>query len=392
MARTWLFTSESVSDGHPDKLADRISDAVLDHCLEIDPNAKVACECLLTDGLVVVAGEFRLAGKEGLEAARGELEERVRQLLRDTGYHGGFPGIDPDRCEMLVRIHGQSTQIAKGIERGSGILGAGDQGLMFGYACDETPELMPLPIQLAHRLMRRQRELRQQPQFDWLRPDAKSQVSIRYRDGRPDVVETVVLSTQLQGSITDSEVEEAVIRHLIEPVVPEALRAPGMRCLVNPAGRFEIGGPQGDTGLTGRKIIVDTYGASCPHGGGAFSGKDPTKVDRSAAYAARWVAKHVVAAGAATRCTIQLAYAIGRPDPVSIRVDGHGTAVMPEERLVDAVQQVFDLTPAGIIRDLDLRRPIYSATAAFGHFGREEPGFSWEQTGRLDAVRAALRL
>jgi S-adenosylmethionine synthetase len=392
MARTWLFTSESVSDGHPDKLADRISDAVLDHCLEIDPNAKVACECLLTDGLVVVAGEFRLAGKEGLEAVRGELEERVRQLLRDTGYHGGFPGIDPDRCEMLVRIHGQSTQIAKGIERGSGILGAGDQGLMFGYACDETPELMPLPIQLAHRLMRRQRELRQQPQFDWLRPDAKSQVSIRYRDGRPDVVETVVLSTQLQGSITDSEVEEAVIRHLIEPVVPEALRAPGMRCLVNPAGRFEIGGPQGDTGLTGRKIIVDTYGASCPHGGGAFSGKDPTKVDRSAAYAARWVAKHVVAAGAATRCTIQLAYAIGRPDPVSIRVDGHGTAVMPEERLVDAVQQVFDLTPAGIIRDLDLRRPIYSATAAFGHFGREEPGFSWEQTGRLDAVREALRL
>jgi S-adenosylmethionine synthetase len=392
MARTWLFTSESVSDGHPDKLADRISDAVLDHCLEIDPNAKVACECLLTDGLVVVAGEFRLAGSEGLEIVRRELEERVRQLLRDTGYHGGFPGIDPDRCEMLVRIHGQSTQIAKGIEHGSGVLGAGDQGLMFGYACDETPELMPLPIQLAHRLMRRQRELRQQPQFDWLRPDAKSQVSIRYRDGRPDMVETVVLSTQLQGSITDPEVEEAVIRHLIEPVVPEALRAPGMRCLVNPAGRFEIGGPQGDTGLTGRKIIVDTYGASCPHGGGAFSGKDPTKVDRSAAYAARWVAKHVVAAGAATRCTIQLAYAIGRPDPVSIRVDGHGTAVMPEERLVDAVQQVFDLTPAGIIRDLDLRRPIYSATAAFGHFGREEPGFSWEQTGRLDAVREALRL
>jgi len=392
MSRTWLFTSESVSDGHPDKLADRISDAVLDRCLEIDPNAKVACECLLTEGLVVLAGEFRLAGAEGLETVRGELEGRVRQLLRDTGYHGGFPGIDPDGCEVLIRIHGQSVQIAKGVERGGGILGAGDQGLMFGYACDETPELMPLPIQLAHRLMRRQRELRLRQEFDWLRPDAKSQVSIRYRDDRPESVETVVLSTQLQGSITDAEVEEAVIRHLIEPVVPEALRAPGMRCLVNPAGRFEIGGPQGDTGLTGRKIIVDTYGASCPHGGGAFSGKDPTKVDRSAAYAARWVAKHLVAAGAASRCTVQLAYAIGRPDPVSIRVDGHGTAVMPEERLVDAVQQVFDLTPAGIIRDLDLCRPIYSATAAFGHFGREEPGFSWERTDRLDAVREALGL
>jgi S-adenosylmethionine synthetase len=391
MARTWLFTSESVSDGHPDKLADRISDAVLDRCLEIDPNAKVACECLLTDGLVVLAGEFRLSAGAGLEVIRGELEGMIRQLLRDTGYHGGFPGIDPDRCEVLIRIHGQSAQIAKGVE-GSGILGAGDQGLMFGYACDETPELMPLPIQLAHRLMWRQRELRQQPEFDWLRPDAKSQVSIRYRDGRPESVETVVLSTQLQGSISDAEVEEMVIRHLIEPVVPAILRAPGMRCLVNPAGRFEIGGPQGDTGLTGRKIIVDTYGASCPHGGGAFSGKDPTKVDRSAAYAARWVAKHLVAAGAASRCTVQLAYAIGRPEPVSIRVDGHGTAVVPEDRLTEAVQQVFDLTPAGIIGALDLRRPIYSATAAFGHFGREEPGFSWERTDRLDAVRAAIGL
>ncbi len=390
MARTWLFTSESVSDGHPDKLADRISDAVLDRCLEIDPNAKVACECLLTAGLVVLAGEFRLAGSGGLETVRSELEGLVRQLLRDTGYHAGFPGIDPDRCEVLIRIHGQSVQIAKGVERAGGVLGAGDQGLMFGYACDETPELMPLPIQLAHRLMRRQRELRLQPELDWLRPDAKSQVSIRYRDGRPEAVETVVLSTQLQGSIPDAEVEDAVIRQLIEPVIPGPLRDSGMRCLVNPAGRFEIGGPEGDTGLTGRKIIVDTYGASCPHGGGAFSGKDPTKVDRSAAYAARWVAKHLVAAGAASRCTVQLAYAIGRPEPVSIRVDGHGTATVPEERLADAVQRVFDLTPAGIIRDLDLRRPIYSATAAFGHFGREEPEFRWESTERLDAVREAI--
>ena len=392
MPRTWLFTSESVSDGHPDKLADRISDAVLDRCLQMDPYARVACETLLTEGLVVLAGEFRLTGSENLDAIRAGLDGLVRQLLRETGYHGGFPGIDPDRCEVLIRIHGQSVQIAKGVERGGGVLGAGDQGLMFGYACDETPELMPLPIQIAHRLMRRQRELRRTPGFGWLRPDGKSQVSIRYEDGRPVAVETVVLSTQLQGEISDAEVEAAVIRHLIEAVIPESLRAPGMRCLVNPAGRFEIGGPQGDTGLTGRKIIVDTYGASCPHGGGAFSGKDPTKVDRSAAYAARWVAKHLVAAGAATRCTVQVAYAIGQPEPVSIRVDGHGTAVVPEDRLVKAVRDLFDLTPAAILRDLDLRRPIYSATAAFGHFGREEAGFTWEETGRVDALRAALQL
>jgi S-adenosylmethionine synthetase len=390
MTQTWLFTSESVSDGHPDKLADRISDSVLDRCLELDPNAKVACETLLTEGLVVLAGEFRLAGEGGLETVRAELDGLVRQLLRDTGYHGGFPGIDPESCEVMIRIHGQSVQIAKGVERGGGVLGAGDQGLMFGHACDETPELMPLPIQLAHRLMQRQRELRRQPGFGWLRPDAKSQVSVRYTDGRPTAVETVVLSTQLQGDIADAEVEREIIRHLIEPVIPPALRAPQIRYLVNPAGRFEIGGPQGDTGLTGRKIIVDTYGASCPHGGGAFSGKDPTKVDRSAAYAARWVAKHVVAAGLAQRCTVQLAYAIGQPDPVSIRVDGHGTAVMEETRLEQAVRDVFDLTPAGIIRDLDLRRPIYAGTAAYGHFGREEPAFTWEQTPRVDALRQEL--
>lgn len=393
MASTWLFTSESVSDGHPDKLADRISDSVLDRCLDLDPNAKVACETLLTDGFVVLAGEFRLGGgDDGLEAIRASLDDLVRQLLRDTGYHAGFPGIDPDTCEVMTRIHAQSAQIAKGVEREGGVLGAGDQGLMFGYACDETPELMPLPIQLAHRLMQRQQELRRQPEFAWLRPDAKSQVSVRYTDGRPTAVETVVLSTQLQGTIADMEIEREVIRHLIEPVVPPALRAPEIRYLVNPAGRFEIGGPQGDTGLTGRKIIVDTYGASCPHGGGAFSGKDPTKVDRSAAYAARWVAKHLVAAGAASRCTVQLAYAIGRPDPVSIRVDGHGTGLVAGAHMEQAVRDVFDLTPAGIIRDLELRRPIYAATAAFGHFGREEPDFTWEQTPRIEALRNALGL
>jgi S-adenosylmethionine synthetase len=392
VTETWLFTSESVSDGHPDKLADRISDSVLDRCLHLDRNAKVACETLLTEGLVVLAGEFRLGGEDGLGTVREGLDEVVRQLLRDTGYHAGFPGIDPEACEVLIRIHGQSAQIAKGVEREGGVLGAGDQGLMFGYACDETPELMPLPIQLAHRLMQRQRALRRLPEFAWLRPDAKSQVSVRYTDGRPTMVETVVLSTQLQGTITNEDVERETIRHLIEPVIPPPLRAPEIRYLVNPAGRFEIGGPQGDTGLTGRKIIVDTYGASCPHGGGAFSGKDPTKVDRSAAYAARWVAKHLVAAGAARRCTVQLAYAIGRPDPVSIRVDGHGTGLVAGSRMEQAVRGVFDLTPAGIIRDLDLRRPIYAATAAFGHFGREEPEFTWEQTPRIDALQHALGL
>nr|WP_296747937.1 methionine adenosyltransferase [Thioalkalivibrio sp.] len=392
MTESWLFTSESVSDGHPDKLADRISDSVLDRCLQLDRNAKVACETLLTEGLVVLAGEFRLDGEDGLRTLRDALDEVVRELLRDTGYDAGFPGIDPETCEVLIRIHGQSVQIAKGIERERGVLGAGDQGLMFGYACDETPERMPLPIQLAHRLMQRQHDLRRLPEFAWLRPDAKSQVSVRYTDGRPTAVETVVLSTQLQGTITDADVERETIRHLIEPVIPPALRAPEIRYLVNPAGRFEIGGPQGDTGLTGRKIIVDTYGASCPHGGGAFSGKDPTKVDRSAAYAARWLAKHLVAAGAARRCTVQLAYAIGRPDPVSIRVDGHGTGLVAGSRMEQAVRDVFDLTPAGIIRDLDLRRPIYAATAAFGHFGREHPDFTWEQTPRIDALRHALGL
>ncbi len=389
MTNTYLFTAESVADGHPDKLADRISDTVLDRCLALDPQAKVACETLLADDLVVVAGEFRLGPAGAFEQVRGEIEELVRQLLRETGYTAGFPGIDPERCEVLIRVHGQSAQIAKGVERADGVLGAGDQGLMFGYACDETPELMPLPIQLAHRLMQRQRELRTAGALPWLRPDAKAQVTVRYTDDRPVAVETVVLSTQLQGSLSDAEIEAAVIAELIEPVIPPALRSPGIRYLVNPAGRFEIGGPHGDTGLTGRKIVVDTYGGSCPHGGGAFSGKDPTKVDRSAAYAARWVAKHLVAAGLARRATVQLAYAIGRPDPVSIRVDTQGSGKVDEHRLEAAVRHVFDLTPAGIIRDLDLRRPIYSATAGFGHFGREDAGFPWEQTDRVDALQVA---
>jgi len=383
----YLFTSESVSDGHPDKLADRISDTVLDRCLTFDPNAKVACETLLADDLVVVAGEFRLVPDEAFGTVRAELDGIVRQVLRDTGYRVDFPGIDPESCEVQVRVHGQSAQIAKGVDRTDGVLGAGDQGLMFGYACDETPELMPLPIQLAHRLMQRQRDLRASGTLPWLRPDAKAQVTVRYEDGRPAAVDTVVISTQLQGDLPDKEIEREMITRLIEPVVATELRSPGIRYLVNPAGRFEIGGPHGDTGLTGRKIVVDTYGGSCPHGGGAFSGKDPTKVDRSAAYAARWVAKNLVAAGLARRVTVQLAYAIGRPDPVSVRVDAHGTAAVSEARLEEAVREVFDLTPAGIIRDLDLRRPVYAATAAFGHFGREGVGFTWERLDRVEQLR-----
>jgi S-adenosylmethionine synthetase len=311
-------------------------------------------------------------------------------VLRDTGYNASFPGIDPETCEVQVRVHGQSAQIAQGVDRVDGVLGAGDQGLMFGYACDETPELMPLPIQLAQRLMQRQRTLRRNGELPWLRPDAKAQVTVRYEDARPRAVETVVISTQLQGELSDEEIAQEVITRLIEPVVPVALRSPTIRYLVNPAGRFEIGGPHGDTGLTGRKIVADTYGGSCPHGGGAFSGKDPTKVDRSAAYAARWVAKNLVAAGLARRATVQLAYAIGCPDPVSIRVDGHGTATVDESRLEQAVRVVFDLTPAGIIRDLDLRHPIYAATAAFGHFGREEAGFNWERKNRVEALREVV--
>ncbi len=390
MGQSWLFTSESVSDGHPDKLADRISDTVLDRCLALDANSRVACETLLANDLVLIAGEFRIPRENGFEQIRDELDGLVRKLLRDTGYHAGFPGIDPETCEVMTRIHGQSEQIAQGVDRLDGSLGAGDQGLMFGYACDETPELMPLPIQLAHRMMRRQRDLRREPKFDWLRPDAKAQVTVRYTGGRPEMVDTVVLSTQVQGDISDAEIERQVIRNIIEWVIPEKMRAPRMRCLVNPAGRFEIGGPNGDAGLTGRKIIVDTYGGSCPHGGGAFSGKDPSKVDRSAAYAARWVAKHLVAVGVASKCTVQLAYAIGRAEPVSIRVDTHGTGKMDEARLEQIVPAVFDLTPAGLIRDLGLYRPIYARTAAFGHFGREEPGFPWESLNRQHALEEVL--
>ncbi len=391
MQSSYLFTSESVSDGHPDKLADQISDAVLDRCLQLDAQARVACETLLSNGLVVLAGEFRLHPPGADRQIFAEVDGLVRDVLRSTGYHGGFPGINPDTCEVLVRLHAQSPEIAAGVDHADGTLGAGDQGLMFGYACDETAELMPLPIVLAHRLMRRHRALRDEGTLPWLRPDAKAQATVRYVDDRPVGVDTVVLSTQVQGSVSDAEVEAIIIEKLIEPVIPPSMRCPTVRLLVNPAGRFEIGGPYADAGLTGRKIIVDTYGGACPHGGGAFSGKDATKVDRSAAYAARWVAKHLVAAGAARRCTLQIAYAIGRSDPVAIRVETHGTALVETPVLEQVVRDVFDLTPAGIIRDLALERPIYAKTAAFGHFGREGEGFPWETLSRLPAINAAIK-
>lgn len=390
MPQSWVVTSESVSDAHPDKLADRISDAVLDRCLQIDPKTRVSCETLLVDDLVVVSGQFEVAGDEGLHLIQSEIEGIVRKTLRDSGYDASFPGIDPYSCRIMTKIRAPAMVASRGGRQPLVATPTGNQGMAFGYACDETPERMPLPIQLAHQLMRRQRELRRLPQFAWMCPDAKAQVAVRYTDGKADKVETVVLSTQVQGNISDDEIEQQVIRHLIKPVIPDRLRATMMRCLVNPAGRFEIGGPKSAAGLTGRKIVVDTYGGACPHGGGAFSGKDPGKVDRTGAYAARWIAKHVVAAGAASRCTVQLAYAIGHPKPISIRIDPHGTGRVDPLRLEQIATSLFDLTPSALIRDLGLHRPIYANTAAFGHFGREEPGFPWESLNRLHALRDLL--
>lgn len=386
MARKFLFTSESVSEGHPDKIADRVSDSILDAFLTMDPLAKVACETLVADNLVVVAGEFKTEHKEDFANVKENAESIVRQVLKEIGYRDAASGINPDTCEVQIRFNHQSPQISQGVELADGNIGAGDQGLMFGYACDETPELMPFPIWLAHRLTERQAQLRKSGELEWLRPDAKSQVTVAYENGRVAGVKTVVLSTQHAPDISNEVIRNAVIEKIVLPLIPQELRLEGFGVLVNPTGRFEIGGPNGDTGLTGRKIIVDSYGGSCPHGGGAFSGKDPTKVDRSAAYAARYVAKNIVSAGLARRCTVQLAYAIGVAEPVSLLVDTHGSGRVPDEKLEDAVRQVFDLTPAGIIRELDLRRPVYSRTAAYGHFGRELPGFTWERTDRAESL------
>ena len=390
MDRSYLFTSESVSEGHPDKIADQISDAILDAFLAREATAKVACETLVADNLVVIAGEFRTADPAIYEDIRDRAEGIARQVLRDAGYREADTGIDPDACEVQVRFNHQSIQINKGIVHADGQLGAGDQGLMFGYACDETPDLMPYPIWLAHRLVARQAELRRSGALPWLRPDAKSQVTVRYEGQRVAGVNNVIISTQIERNLDPAQVAADVTREIIDPLLPAHLRTPEFRIWVNPAGPFEIGGPNGDTGLTGRKIIVDTYGGACPHGGGAFSGKDPSKVDRSAAYMARYVAKNIVAAGLARRCMVQLAYAIGVAEPVSVMVDSQGTASVPDAALEAAVKKVFRLTPSGIIASLDLARPIYRRTAAYGHFGRDDIDLSWERTDKVAALRSAL--
>lgn len=376
--RNGLFSSESVSEGHPDKLADRISDAVLDEFLRHDPSARVACETLLADQCVVVAGEFKTRSHETFRAVREQAVTIVSNVLRDAGYRDGATGIDPERCEIQIRFNGQSSDINQGVDREDGVIGAGDQGLMFGYACDDTPELMPAPIVFAHRLVRRQAKLRRNGVLPWLGPDAKSQVTFQYEEGRPVAIEAVVLSTQHDADIDTDALRAAVSREIIDAVIPANLRATNYRELINPTGRFVIGGPKGDTGLTGRKIIVDTYGGAAPHGGGAFSGKDPSKVDRSAAYMARFLAKQVVARGWSNRVLVQLAYAIGVAEPVSFLVEAEGVTRARSAEIVDALRREFDLTPAGIIRCLDLQRPIYYPTAAYGHFGRDGLDLPWE--------------
>ena len=378
--RNGLFSSESVSEGHPDKLADRISDAVLDEFLRHDPSARVACETLLADQCVVVAGEFKTRSPETFRVVRERAVTIVSGVLRDAGYRDSATGIDPERCEIQVRFNGQSADINQGVDRDDGVIGAGDQGLMFGYACDDTSELMPAPIVFAHRLVRRQAELRRSGALPWLGPDAKSQVTFRYEDGRPVAIEAVVLSTQHDAAIDTDSLRTAVSRDIIDAVIPASLRSAGYRELINPTGRFVTGGPKGDTGLTGRKIIVDTYGGAAPHGGGAFSGKDPSKVDRSAAYMARFLAMQVVARGWSSRALVQLAYAIGVAEPVSFLVEADGVSPARSAEIVDALRSEFDLTPAGIIRCLDLQRPIYYPTAAYGHFGRDDLELPWENS------------
>ena len=373
-----LFSSESVSEGHPDKLADRISDRILDAFLARDPDARVACETMLADQCVIIAGEFKTRRIEDFQAVRESAVTLVREVLQDAGYSDSETGIDPNRCEIQVRFNGQSQDINRGVDRADGIMGAGDQGLMFGYACDETPELMPAPIMFAHRLMRRQAEVRKDGTLPWLRPDAKAQVTFRYVGGRPAEIEAVVLSTQHADEIELEALREAVRRHIIDPVISDELRSKNFRTLINPTGRFVTGGPKGDVGLTGRKIIVDTYGGSAPHGGGAFSGKDPSKVDRSAAYMARFLAKKVVARGWATRAQVQLAYAIGVAEPVSFSVETFGTEMDSGSNPATDLAAEFDMRPEGIIETLGLKRPIYYPTAAYGHFGRGEDGFPWE--------------
>jgi S-adenosylmethionine synthetase len=379
--RNFLFTSESVTEGHPDKIADQISDAVLDEVLRQDPKGRVGCETLVTTGLAVVSGEITTT-------ATLDYDTIVRETIRGVGYDRAKYGYDCETCAVMSTVKKQSPDIAMGVDTG----GAGDQGLMFGFACDETEELMPMPIQLAHRLAQKLSEVRKSKKVPHLRPDGKSQVSIEYRDGRPVRVDTVVISTQHGEKISAKDLYEGILEYVIKPIVPANMLDKSTKYHINPTGRFVIGGPMGDAGLTGRKIIVDTYGGYSRHGGGAFSGKDPSKVDRSACYMARYIAKNVVAAGLARKAEVQLAYAIGVAEPVSVMIDAFGTATVPEERINALVRESFKLTPKAIIETLDLRRPIYKPTAAYGHFGRTGPGFTWEKTDRADALRKAAGL
>lgn len=387
-----LFTSESVTEGHPDKICDNISDAILDAILSEDPMARVACETAVTTGMVLVMGEITTS-------CYIDIPRVVRETIRDIGYNRAKYGFDCDTCAVITSIDEQSTDIALGVDKaleakkgGSGEIdetGAGDQGMMFGYACDETPELMPMPISLAHKLTKRLTDVRKSGMLDYLLPDGKSQVTVEYVDGRPVRVDTIVISTQHRPEIDHDTIERDVIENVVKPVIPAYLLDEKTRYLINPTGRFVIGGPQGDSGLTGRKIIVDTYGGKGRHGGGAFSGKDPTKVDRSAAYAARYVAKNIVAAGLAKCCEVQIAYAIGVAQPVSVMVDTFGTGIIEDEKISKLINEHFDLRPAAIIRNLNLRRPIFRKTASYGHFGREDADFTWERTDKAEALRCA---
>ncbi len=383
MSRSYLFTSESVSEGHPDKVADQVSDSILDAMVSGDPHSRVACETLVNTGMVVVSGEIT-------SSAQVDYPEVVRNTIRDIGYNSSAMGFDASSCAVIVSLDKQSSDIAQGVNEGEGQdkdQGAGDQGLMFGYACNETDVLMPFPITYAHLLVKKQSEVRRSGRLPWLRPDAKSQVTVRYVDGRPSFVDTVVLSTQHEDGVSHEDISEAVIEEIVKPVLPADMVSPDTRFLVNPTGRFVIGGPVGDCGLTGRKIIVDTYGGTAHHGGGAFSGKDPSKVDRSAAYATRYVAKNLVAAGLADRCEVQVAYAIGVARPVSVMVDTFGTGRIDDDHIAELVSRHFDLRPKAIVEMLDLLRPIYRETAAYGHFGRTGDNFTWERTDRAEALR-----